>query len=178
MEEPLLKQISFIVFLLAAVTDWYDGWLARKFNYITDWGKFMDPLADKILTSTAFIAFVAVGVLELWMVLLIILRDVLVTTLRIFADHKKISFYTSKSAKWKTFLQMFFLYYLLLAYILQTFEWFKSWSFGLQKELLNEQIIFYTMLFITVFTIFTGITYVLSNWKLIKQLFGIETKSN
>ncbi len=72
-----LKQISVIVFLIAAITDWYDGWLARKFNYITSWGKFMDPLADKILTSAAFIGFVIIDFIPLWMVIVIIVRDFL-----------------------------------------------------------------------------------------------------
>ena len=58
MDDPVLKQISLGVFIIAAITDWYDGWLARKFNYITAWGKFLDPLADKILTSAAFFSFV------------------------------------------------------------------------------------------------------------------------
>src|SRR4030042_447187 len=94
-EDPFYKQLSLIVYILAAITDWYDGWLARKFNYITAWGKFMDPLADKILTSAAFLAFVILGVLELWMVIIIVVRDFLVTGLRLFADSKKINFSTS-----------------------------------------------------------------------------------
>ena len=61
--EPLLKQISVGIFIIAALSDWYDGWLACKFNYITEWGKFMDPLADKILTSAAFIGFASAGLL-------------------------------------------------------------------------------------------------------------------
>ena len=77
--DPVLIQISLVVYIVAAITDWYDGWLARKFNYITSWGKFMDPLADKILTSTAFFAFVEIGILELWMVILVVFRDLLVT---------------------------------------------------------------------------------------------------
>lgn len=82
MDDPVLKQISLGVFILAAITDWYDGWLARKFNYITAWGKFLDPLADKILTSSAFFAFVFLGVLPLWMVIVIAARDFFVTFLR------------------------------------------------------------------------------------------------
>ena len=65
-DDLLMKQISLVVFLVAALSDWYDGWLARKFNYITEWGKFMDPLADKILTSAAFIGFSLVGLLWSW----------------------------------------------------------------------------------------------------------------
>ena len=91
-ENPLFKQISIGIFIIAALTDWYDGWLARKFNYITNWGKFWDPLADKILTSTAFIGFVILGVLQLWMVIIILLRDFIITILRAYADYKGGSF--------------------------------------------------------------------------------------
>jgi CDP-diacylglycerol--glycerol-3-phosphate 3-phosphatidyltransferase len=176
--DPLLIQISLGVFIIAAITDWYDGWLARKFNYITEWGKFLDPLADKILTSTAFIAFAILGILELWMVLLIILRDIVVTLLRLLAEHRKISFSTSRSAQWKTFLQMFFLYYLLLVYTAQTVDWIKNINQDLLINLLNPYIVYYVMLFITLFTLFTGITYLFSNRVLIKQLLHFETKSN
>lgn len=78
-DNSLFIQISLAVYIVAALTDWYDGWLARKFNYITEWGKFWDPLADKILTSAVFIGFVIVGLLPLWMVFLIIFRDLSVT---------------------------------------------------------------------------------------------------
>ena len=114
-----LKQISVIVYIVAALSDWYDGWLARKFNYITSWGKFWDPLADKILTSFAFIGFTIVDLIPLWMVIIIVGRDVLVTLLRVFADLKNHSFLTSYYAKWKTMLQMVFLYYLLILFVAQ-----------------------------------------------------------
>jgi CDP-diacylglycerol---glycerol-3-phosphate 3-phosphatidyltransferase len=171
---PLLIQISSVVFIIAAITDWYDGWLARKFNYITDWGKFMDPLADKVLTLTAFMGFVLIDVLSFWMVLLIILRDLIITLLRLYADYKKINFTTSKSAKWKTFLQMAFLYYLLLVYTLKTFEYLNQNYKSLFESLLNPTAIYLVMLAITLFTIITGITYFVSNWSIIKRLFRNE----
>ncbi len=167
-------QTSLIVFIVAAITDWYDGWLARKFNYITEWGKFLDPLADKILTSTAFLAFVFVNILELWMVVLIIFRDILITGLRIYADYKKVSFSTSYSAKWKTFLQMFFLYYVLLIYTAKTVEWIYKGREKIFEILFNPYLIYYSMLFITIFTVLTGITYIYSNRLLIKKLFGVK----
>lgn len=169
--DSTLIQISLIVFLLAALTDWYDGWLARKFNYITEWGKFMDPLADKILTSTAFFAFVFIGLLQLWMVIIIVIRDILITLLRALADYKKISFSTSFVAKLKTFFQMVFLYYLLVFYTLRTNKNFVldyKWLFDL---LLDANLIYFSMLFVTLFTAITGITYLFSNRILIKKLF-------
>ncbi len=172
--EPLSVQISLGVFIIAAITDWYDGWLARKFNYITEWGKFLDPLADKILTSTVFLAFVFVDILELWMVILIILRDILITLLRIYADYKKVSFSTSYSAKWKTFFQMLFLYYLLLIYTAKTVKWIYAGRENLFNILLHQDLIYYSMLVITIFTVVTGITYIYTNRILIKQLFGAK----
>ncbi len=174
MGEPLTIQISYVVFLIAAITDWYDGWLARKFNYITEWGKFMDPLADKILTSTAFVAFVIVGVLPLWMVLLIIIRDFLITLIRIYTDYRKVSFTTTRTAQLKTFLQMFFLYYLLLIYTLKTFETLQSSYKNLFDFLLNPVGIYITMFLITLFTVITGITYIFSNRFLIIKLIKGE----
>ena len=170
--DDLLIQISLGVFIIAALTDWYDGWLARKLNYITEWGKFFDPLADKILTSAAFLGFVFVDVLSLWMVIIIITRDLLITLLRGYADYKKISFSTSYLAKWKTFIQMIFLYYLLIVYVLRTFDSIYISNEGLLDSLLYSGIITYIMLFITLFTVYTGISYIMENWTLIKKLFN------
>lgn len=172
--DPLMIQISMVVFIIAAITDWYDGWLARKFNYITEWGKFLDPLADKILTSTAFFGFVIVGVLHLWMVILIIIRDLLITGLRSYAEYRKVSFTTSYTAKWKTFLQMLFLYYLLLIYTARTIMPIYNGNEKLFAILFDTKIIFWSMLFITLFTVYTGITYIISNRLLIKKLFTSE----
>lgn len=172
--EPLYIQISLVVYLIAAVTDWYDGWLARKFNYITEWGKFLDPLADKVLTSGAFLAFVFIGVLDLWMVLVIILRDFLITGLRVYADFKKRSFTTSVLAKWKTFIQMAFIYYLLLFYTLRTVEYLNKNYAAFFNAVLNRQLIYWGMLVVTLFTVVTGVLYLFSNRKLISKLTKVE----
>ncbi len=175
-KDPLLIQISLGVFLIAALTDWYDGWLARKFNYITDWGKFWDPLADKILTSTAFLGFVFVGLLQLWMVVLIVLRDLIITLLRIYAESRGYNFVTSYYAKWKTVLQMVFLYYLLLLYGgLNTIEVY-SGNEELFNQLSNKNLIYVIMLVITVITVHSGVTYLLKNKHLIKKLFNETNK--
>jgi CDP-diacylglycerol--glycerol-3-phosphate 3-phosphatidyltransferase len=175
-ESAIMQQISVIVFLIAAITDWYDGWLARKFNYITSWGKFMDPLADKILTSAAFLGFVFLGILPGWMVFIIIIRDFLITGLRSFAELKKHSFYTSRSAKIKTFVQMFFLYYLLIIYVLRTFPSFINEFEFYYKLFSDKSLIYYVMLFITVFTAYTGFSYIYKNRFMIRELYAPKSK--
>ena len=175
-KDPILIQISLIVFFVAALTDWYDGWLARKFNYITDWGKFWDPLADKILTSTAFLGFVFVGLLELWMVVLIIFRDLIVTLLRLYAENRGYNFVTSYYAKWKTVLQMVFLYYLLLLYGGLNTIGIYSGNENLFSQLSNKNLIYVIMLVITIITVHSGVTYLLKNKHLIKKLFNETNK--
>lgn len=169
-------QISLAIFLIAALTDWYDGWLARKFNYITDWGKFWDPLADKILTSTTFIGFVLVDLIPLWMVLLIVVRDLVVTLLRIYAEGRGYNFVTSYYAKWKTVLQMVFLYYLLLLYVGLNTKEILTGNELLFAYLSNEQFIYITMLLITIITVHSGITYINKNKHLIEKLFDETNK--
>jgi CDP-diacylglycerol---glycerol-3-phosphate 3-phosphatidyltransferase len=174
--EPMLIQFSLGVFIIAALTDWYDGWLARKFNYITEWGKFWDPMADKILTSTAFIGFVILGVLEWWMVSLIVARDIIITLLRLYAENRGKNFITSYYAKWKTLLQMIFLYYLLIIYTAINTESIYSGNENIFSILWNETLIYIAMLTITVITVHSGYTYLYSNKKLIADLFSETNK--
>ena len=100
------KLIGTIIFMFAAATDWYDGYVARKFNVITRWGQFMDPLADKILISAALCVFAYLGYIYWWMVIVIVVRDFFITFLRLFALHLGKSIVTSYFAKWKTMVQM------------------------------------------------------------------------
>ena len=173
-EDILLKQISLGVFIVGALTDWYDGWLARKFNYITNWGRVWDPLADKILTSAAFFALVILGKVELWMVIVILLRDFVITGLRIFSDYRKIPFPTSVYAKWKTFIQMIFLYYLLFIYVGSLTEQVYSGNEKIFNILLNQTFIYFGMLVITLLTLHSGLTYLFNNRQLIAKLFKHE----
>lgn len=169
-----MKQVSVAIYIVAALSDWYDGWLARKFNYITSWGKFWDPLADKILTSAAFIGFAVVDLIPWWMVIIIVGRDVLITLLRVFADMKSYAFTTSYYAKWKTLLQMIFLYYLLILYVAQFTPEINSLYGDLISSLLNGQLIFFIALLITGVTFHSGVLYILRNWQIILKLLKVE----
>jgi CDP-diacylglycerol--glycerol-3-phosphate 3-phosphatidyltransferase len=177
-DSAMLKQISFFVYVAAAITDWYDGWLARKFNYITRWGQFLDPLADKILTSSAFLVFVVIDVLELWMVIVIIVRDFMMTGLRLYAETHKRTFTTSRLAKWKTFFQMGFIYYLLAVFTIKTVDSVYIGNERFFEVLTNTSFIYFTMLFVTIITLFTGISYLYKNRSLLKKIISFETKSN
>jgi len=169
-----MKQVSVAIYIVAALSDWYDGWLARKFNYITSWGKFWDPLADKILTSAAFIGFAVVDLIPWWMVIIIVGRDVLITLLRVFADMKSYAFTTSYYAKWKTMLQMIFLYYLLILYVAKFTPEINLHYGELISAMLNEQLVFFVALIITLVTFHSGLLYITRNWKIIKLLIKIE----
>ncbi|MBU2507881.1 MAG: CDP-diacylglycerol--glycerol-3-phosphate 3-phosphatidyltransferase [Bacteroidetes bacterium] len=175
-DDPFYIQISMGVYIVAAITDWYDGWLARKFNYITTWGKFLDPLADKILTSAAFIAFVVLGALELWMVIIIVIRDFLITGIRAYAEYHHLNFSTSRSAKWKTFYQMTFIYYLLVFYTLKTISYIPKDIQEILILFIDKSIVYWLMLGVTILTFITGIQYIIKNRKLIKDLFNFATK--
>lgn len=80
-----LRYAALMVFILASITDFVDGYVARRYNQITDFGKFMDPLADKLLTAAAMVWFVEVGLMPAWALLLVITREFSVTGLRLVA---------------------------------------------------------------------------------------------
>ena len=100
------RLIAAVIFLLASLTDWYDGYLARKWNLTTRFGQFLDPVADKILVSAALVLFAMQDYVYGWMVWIIVVRDLLITALRIYALQHGKPIITSTFAKWKTFAQM------------------------------------------------------------------------
>ena len=95
--DPILRQLSLLVFFVALMTDWYDGWVARKWGYISKWGRFLDPLADKVVTSASLVGFIYLNLIPAWTVWVIIVRDVIITFLRSYSEWKGKTFDASKS---------------------------------------------------------------------------------
>ncbi len=100
--------IAFWCFVVGAVSDFFDGYLARKFNLVTNFGKLMDPLADKILVCAAFIYLSAIQVCPFWVTIVIMFREFLVTGLRQLAVEKSIVIAADGFGKWKTIFQLSF----------------------------------------------------------------------
>lgn len=100
------KYISLGVFVLASITDFLDGYISRKKNLVTKFGKIMDPLADKMLVASGFILIATAGIIPAWMAVVIVLRDFFVTGLRNFGADKEKDLAASLSGKIKTVFQL------------------------------------------------------------------------
>jgi CDP-diacylglycerol---glycerol-3-phosphate 3-phosphatidyltransferase len=172
--DPQFKQLSLVVLILAAFTDWYDGWLAPRWGYVRRWGAFFDPLADKVVTSATFLVYDYIGLVPGWTVWIIVIRDIFITALRSYAEYKGNPVDTSKLAKTKTFAQFVVMYYILLGYIGQSTPQFVS-KYGSIVNVLMDGIVIYTMMvFIAGITLWTGMVYTYENWKIIRELFPIS----
>lgn len=170
--DPVSRQLSIFVFLLALVSDWYDGWVARRWGYVTRWGTFLDPLADKIVTSAAFISFIYLDLVPAWTVWVIVFRDIVITFLRSYAEYKGKPFDTSKLAKTKTFLQFTVLFYILLLYVGRTVDRLLPYQDTI-TTMLNPTLIYFMMVCIAVITVWTGVVYVIDNRKTLRELYGV-----
>ena len=163
------KIVSLLVFIAAALSDLLDGRIAQKRNMVTDFGKLMDPIADKILVLSAFIAFVQMQIIASWMVLIIISREILVTSLRLFALNKGKVLSAGRSGKHKTFSQMV-LIFLILGFILLKevrkafYTWNPSWE---SSFLLGIDVI---MWIVVILTLYSGISYLWDNRKVITNI--------
>ena len=100
------KWIALVIFCVASLTDMLDGKIARKYNLVTNFGKFMDPLADKLLVCSAMIAFTGMGIMPAWIVIIIIAREFIISGFRLIAAEKNVVIAAGMSGKIKTTVQM------------------------------------------------------------------------
>ena len=170
-DSVFLKQLSLLVYIVAALTDWYDGWVARKYGYITRWGRFLDPLADKILSAAALFSFVYLRLIDGWLVWIIVLRDFLITGLRSYAEWTDRPVVTSRTAQAKTFGEFVVIYYILILYVADAIPPFRQ-EFGVWIDtLMHPLVLFGMMLLVTLSTLGTGIMYLIDNRKFLYELY-------
>lgn len=159
------KQFALAIFTIAAITDWYDGFVARRYGYISRFGKFFDPIADKFLTSAGFISFYFLGYAELWMVIAITARDILVTLLRMLAELKNEQFDTSNLAKTKTVVQLATIYLVLIFDVVNSIPFYFNIFGTFVNSILNGSVINLLMWLSTLLTLITGLVYLIKNKK-------------
>jgi len=161
----------FIVFIIASITDLYDGKIARKYKQVSKVGIFIDPIADKILISAALIFFVQVKELNIpaWMIVLIISREYIVTGLRLIATIENKIMQADYIGKFKTTSQIIVIITILAILIINSaikYYWglepndllnFSDWKYYLGLFLLKVP--FWLMLVVTLFTVYSGISY-------------------
>lgn len=150
---PYSNYIAAGIFLIAALSDFVDGYLARKHNLITNFGKFMDPLADKLLVSAALICFVEFDLLPAWIAFTIIAREFIISGFRLVASDNGVVIAASWWGKIKTNLQMIMSVMLII---------------NLDYAVINilEQIVIYLALILTVISL---VDYLIKNISILKE---------
>lgn len=155
---------ALIVFSIAAVTDALDGHLARKIYGCTDFGKLMDPLADKVLTAAAFIGFAGLGILPAWMATLILSREMMVTGLRLLAAEKGLVLAAGAWGKHKTVWQMVFIIAVLMAGAVHS-----VFPLRFLEGTLYDQILVWAGGAVTALTVWSGLLYFRQHRSLLKS---------
>jgi len=151
-----------VIFVLAALTDMLDGAIARKRNCVTTFGKFLDPIADKLLVVSSLIALVQIGEISAWAVIIIIAREFVVTGIRIIAANDGVVIAASFPAKAKTFTQMVAIVVIMLY----------NFPFSLVTKLPAGQILLWIAVILTAYS---GYDYLKAN---IKRIKGVSVQSN
>jgi len=146
--------LALFVFLIATMTDLYDGKIARRKGEVSDFGKLMDPLADKILILSAFLAFVQLQLVPAWMVILILARELLITGMRLLALSKGVVLAAGRGGKHKTVTQMVAILWILVVLLMkEKVPLAPYW---------NDSI-FFVMVFAVFVTVSSGILYLYRN---------------
>lgn len=155
------KIIAAVIFLVASWTDFYDGYYAKKHNLITNFGKIMDPIADKLLILAAFFAFMTMHIVALWMFMVIFIREVVVTVIRLYAMSRGKVLPAEQAGKIKTVLQftaiLLILFFLILAETTFQGHWPRLFVIQLFQG------IYALMLIVVALTLFSGISFLWNN---------------
>jgi CDP-diacylglycerol--glycerol-3-phosphate 3-phosphatidyltransferase len=157
---PASQLWALAVFAIASFTDFLDGYLARRDHLVTNFGKLMDPLADKLLVTAALICFVEIGLAPAWVVIIIISREFLVTSIRLVAAGEGKVIAADKSGKYKTATQMVWVCYAILLQYLAGRMALPSFLWGLHYALMAA---------VVVLTVYSGMHYVLGNREFFAQ---------
>ncbi len=149
----ILNKISLIIFVLASLTDMLDGYIARHYDQITNLGKFLDPLADKLLVISALISFVYINILSPWVVIIVIGRELMITGFRTIAAKEGIVLAANIFGKIKTVIQMVTIIYTITFYS------------GLISY--NSSIYYLLWSLAVIITVYSGYKYIWDNKKII-----------
>lgn len=165
----LAKAVALALFLAACITDFLDGWLARTRGEITDFGKIMDPVADKVLVLGVFLSFVQLQLIPAWMVIVIVIRESLVTGLRLFVARRGAVLAAESAGKHKTASQMLAIFFILIFLILrESAVHFSFWSEEFQRGF--QALVLVSMGLALVLTLYSGFSFLWANRKLIRNL--------
>lgn len=168
----LAKILALSAFTIACLTDFYDGYIARKYNLITDLGKLLDPIADKILILAAFISFVEMRLVPAWMVIVIIFRELIITGIRIIGVKKGKVLAASMAGKHKTVSQMVSVFFILgVIFVRESRKTgFLLWTDDYENFLTNS---IYVLMIITVaLTLISGMSYFIKNRQILGEFKG------
>lgn len=163
------KILALLVFIAAALTDWLDGKIAKSRNLITNFGKIMDPIADKILILAAFLSFIQLQLIPAWAVIVIITRESIITSLRLFALSKGLVIAASRGGKHKTVSGMVAIFIILLSMVFKdTMKNYFFW-YPMFDKIINITV-YLAMLSTVMLTVVSGVSYVWYNRKLFTGL--------
>jgi len=159
--------IAFGVFIIASLTDYWDGLVARKRGELSNFGRLMDPIADKVLVLSCFFVFLSLKLIALWMVLAIVLRELLITGMRLIAMTRSVILSADRGGKNKLISQV------VTICVIFTYLTVRSLDTHFSLALLNpfegffRVAIFSTMLITVLLTILSGLMHIQKNWRLI-----------
>lgn len=158
--------IACIIFAIGSITDAVDGHLARKNNQITNFGKFLDPIADKILTTSALLAFMSMGLCNIWIVMLVLTREFAIASVRMIAASNGVVIPANIWGKIKTVTQMVFT--ILIMLLGEAYYIVESTDTILFSKLSDLSLVSNGLLWITaIFTVISGAVYLIDSRKII-----------